>query len=57
MNDKRIGNCLHNIWEDEGTVCIANDDDGFYITEFNTRAELDTFIDKLNATAGEAFDA
>ena len=55
MNDKRIGNCVHHAWSEHGTVCIANDDDGYYITEFNNREELGAFIAQLNAAADKAF--
>lgn len=55
MNKNKIGNCLHVVWSEGESVCVCNDDDGYYVTEFNSREEVGAFIAKLEAAADEAF--
>jgi len=57
MNEKGLGNCVHHSWSKDGAVCLANDEDGYYVTEFNTQDELNIFIGKLNEAARKAFGA
>jgi hypothetical protein len=55
MNEKDIGRCKQVVWEQDGAVCIVNDDDGFYVTEFNTHKEVEALISELKAAAEKAF--
>lgn len=58
-SNHRFGNCLHEVVvnESEGLkfVQIFNDDDEHYATQFDTREEVEQFINKLRAAADEAF--
>lgn len=55
MNKNGYGLCLHEPYEYKGTICLANDDDGFYVQEFNSREEIETFVDQLRTKASEVF--
>jgi len=55
MNTKGIGNCKHESWIEKGVVCLANDEDDYYITEFNSLDEVNEFVDELIKNAKEAF--
>ena len=54
-NSKLAGSCMHGFWVSKGAVFLANDDDSFYITEFNTREEIENFIAQARKLADEAF--
>ena len=45
----------HTPWIENGKVFLCNDEDGEYIEEFNTREELEAFIEKLRVKADEAW--
>jgi hypothetical protein len=45
----------HTPWTKEGKVFLSNDEDSFYTQEFQSREELDIFIEKLRAVADEAW--
>jgi hypothetical protein len=36
-------------------VCVSNDDDSHYVQLFESRAEVDAFIARLNAVADEVW--
>jgi hypothetical protein len=45
----------HTPWAKDGKVFLSNDEDSFYTQEFQSREELDIFIEKLRAVADEAW--
>lgn len=67
MNKYRIGSCRHEVSaEAEGyvsdayvaeapVVLLYNDDDSFYVTEYNSWDEINEFISELKAAATKAF--
>jgi anaerobic glycerol-3-phosphate dehydrogenase len=70
LNEQRLRlqhGCRHEAWvvTEIGTppctekiqpvVCLANDDDGFYVQNFHSRAELEAFIAHLNKVADDAW--
>jgi hypothetical protein len=57
--DYNYGNCMHEVnaneFEGRKFVQLYNDDDSHYATQFDTREEVEQFIEKLRAAADEAF--
>jgi hypothetical protein len=52
---KTEGFTHHTPWVEDGKVFLSNDEDGYYVEEFKSRAELDTFIEQLHTKAEEAW--
>lgn len=55
MNQQDYRGTSHTPWAKDGKVFLANDEDGYYTEEFHSREELETFIQKLRATADLVF--
>lgn len=49
------GACLHNVWVHIGSVRMANDDDSHYCQQFDTREEVEAFVNELRTAAYAAF--
>lgn len=45
----------HDVWAKDGTVRLANEEDGYYEQIFRSREELNTFIQGLHSAADEAW--
>jgi hypothetical protein len=45
----------HDAWAENGTVMLANEEDGYYGQIFRSRDELNTFIGELHGAADEAW--
>ncbi len=54
-----MNRAFHNVWVDENNgkmvVRMCNDDDSWYLEEFETREAVDAFIEKLSMAADAAF--
>jgi hypothetical protein len=49
------GNCVHNVWAQDGKVFLANDDDSWYEQEFESLDEVNAFVGALLEAAAKAF--
>lgn len=48
--------CSHDVWIRKGKVYIANDDDSFYVQEFSSAEEVNSFIKLLANARHECFE-
>lgn len=49
------GNCVHNVWAQDGKVFLANDDDSWYEQEFESHEEVIAFVGALLEASAKAF--
>ena len=54
MAEKK-GICQHEVWTEDETVYLANDNDGYYLQSFETAKEIDEFINKLTEARDSVF--
>ncbi len=57
MNQKNKGHYTHDVWVEDGTVLLANDDDPHYVQEFDSLDEIESFISELRTEAQKAFSS
>jgi len=56
MSDFQYPYCpKHEAWVEDGTVRLANEEDGYYMQIFYKREQLDEFICELRKVADEAW--
>jgi hypothetical protein len=47
--------CKHVAYGRNGFVCLANDDDGYYVQQFSTREQIEEFINHVRQVANEVW--
>ena len=55
MDWQKNGGTPHEVWVQDGHVCMSNTSDLYYVRAFRTQVELDAFIDELKKAGVEAF--